>query len=120
DELGLDKQALVEAFVNHIQHTQGKHPSAATQLDNFVAIARTARDRMFDRWTRTWQERVLTRPKHVYYLSMEFLLGRLLSDGLLALGIFDDAKAALAELGLDLEQIIEEERDPGLGNGGLG
>lgn len=120
DELGLDKHALIESFVNHIQHTQGKHPSAATQLDNFIAIARTARDRMFDRWTRTWQERVLTRPKHVYYLSMEFLLGRLLSDGLLALGIYDEAKAALAELGLDLEQIIEEERDPGLGNGGLG
>ncbi len=120
DELGLDKKALTESFVQHIQHTQGKHPSAATSLDNFVAIARTARDRMFDRWTRTWQERVLTRPKHVYYLSMEFLLGRLLSDGLMALGIYDDAKAALAEQGLDLEQILNEERDPGLGNGGLG
>ncbi len=120
DELGLDKHALVESFVHHIQHTQGKHPSAATQLDNFIAIARTARDRMFDRWTRTWQERVLTRPKHVYYLSMEFLLGRLLTDSLHALGIYEEAKAALAEQGLDLQQIIDEERDPGLGNGGLG
>ncbi len=120
DELGLDKDAIHESFVHHVQHTQGKHPSAATHLDHFVSIARTARDRMFDRWTRTWQERMLTRPKHVYYLSMEFLLGRLLSDGLMALDIYDDAKAALAEMGIDLEEVAAQERDPGLGNGGLG
>jgi len=120
DQLGLDKEALVESFVQHVQHTLGKHPSAATSLDNFVAIARAARDRMYDRWTKTWQERVETRPKHVYYLSLEFLMGRLLSDGLMSLGIYEEAKAALAELNLDLEAIIEDERDPGLGNGGLG
>lgn len=120
EQLGLDKEALVDSFVQHVQHTLGKHPQAATSLDHFVAIARVARDRMYDRWTRTWQERVEKHPKHVYYLSLEFLMGRLLSDGLIALGIYDEAKAALAELGLDLEEIIQEEPDAGLGNGGLG
>lgn len=120
EPLALSKEALLQSFVHHVQHTQGKHPSAATSLDHFVAIARAARDRMYDSWTRTWENRVRTKPKHVYYLSLEFLMGRLLSDGLMALGIYDEAKAALSELGLDIEKVLEEERDPGLGNGGLG
>ncbi len=120
DDLGVDKEALVESFVQHLQHTQGKHPSAATSLDHFMSLARTARDRMYDRWTRTWKERNETHPKHVYYLSLEFLIGRLLSDGLISLGIYDDCKQGLAEIGLNLEEILEEEHDAGLGNGGLG
>jgi starch phosphorylase len=120
DELGMDQAALGTSFLLHVQHTQGKHPSAATPFDHFVSLARTARDRMYDRWTRTWQQRRDTAPKHVYYLSMEFLIGRLLADGLVSLGIYDEAKAALAEEGIDLAQILEEEPDAGLGNGGLG
>src|ERR1041384_2601888 len=73
DELQLDSEALKEAFVNHVQHTQGKHPSAATRLDHFMSAARTARDRMFDRWTRTWSRRERQQPKIVNYLSMEYL-----------------------------------------------
>jgi len=113
---------MAQSFWHHIQHTQGKHPRAATLLDQFVATALSARDRMYDSWTRTWDERRLqpNKPKFVYYLSLEFLMGRLLSDGLMALGIYDETEAALAEAGLSLEQILEQERDPGLGNGGLG
>lgn len=120
EALGLDKVALVDSFVRHIQHTQGKHTSVATEFDQYVALARGARDRMYDRWTRTWKERREAAPKHVYYLSMEFLIGRLLADGLIALGIFDEARAALADLGIDVDQILLEEPDAGLGNGGLG
>lgn len=120
DELRIDKDSLRNSFVHHIQHTQGKHPKAATVLDKFNSLARTTRDRLFDRWTRTWQERVVEKPKHVYYLSLEYLLGRLLSDSLHSLGVYDDAASAMNELGLDLEELIDEERDPGLGNGGLG
>jgi glycogen phosphorylase len=119
-DLGVDKEALVKSFVQHVQHTQGKHPSAATNLDHFVSLVRTARDRMYDKWTRTWKERAEKHPKQVYYLSLEFLVGRLLSDGLMALGIYDDCKKGLAEVGLELEEILEEENDAGLGNGGLG
>lgn len=118
--LGLDRGALVQSFLSHVQHTRGKHPSAATQVDQFVSLALTARDRMYDRWTQTWQLRRQTDPKHVYYLSMEFLIGRLLADGLVALGIYDEAKAALAEVGAAIEDVLGEEPDAGLGNGGLG
>jgi len=110
----------VESFVQHVQHTQGKHPSAATTTDHFISLARTARDRMYDRWTRTWRERADRNPKQVYYLSLEFLVGRLLEDGLMALGIYDDCKQGLADVGLDISEILGEEHDAGLGNGGLG
>jgi glycogen phosphorylase len=118
--LGLDADALEESFVNHLQHTQGKHPSAATALDQFMASARTARDRMFDRWTRTWKRYLRERPKRVYYLSMEYLLGRLLEDGLLNLHVHEPMRTAIADLGMDFGDIIEQEQDAGLGNGGLG
>src|SRR5262252_797698 len=108
DELPMNAEAIKESFVNHVQHTQGKHPSAATRLDQFMSLARTARDRMFDRWTRTWHRRERQQPKVVYYLSMEYLLGRLLEDGLVNLGIVDEARAALAELGIDLSEVIEQ------------
>ncbi len=120
DELPLDPEALKESFVNHVQHTQGKHPNAATRLDHFVSLARVARDRMFDRWTRTWQRRERQQPKIVYYLSLEYLLGRLLDDGLTNLGIRENAQEALAGLGIDLDQVLDHEPDAGLGNGGLG
>ena len=109
DELLLDSEALKEAFVNHVQHTQGKHPSAATRLDHFISAARTARDRMFDRWTRTWQRRERQQPKVVYYLSLEYLLGRLLEDGLINLGISNDMAESLAGLGIDLDQVLEQD-----------
>jgi starch phosphorylase len=120
EELPLDAASLRESFVRHLQHTQGKHPVAATRLDHLMAVAHTARDRMFDRWTRTWHRRERQSPKLVYYLSLEYLLGRLLEDGLINLGVHEQMREALAALGIDLDQVIAQEPDPGLGNGGLG
>ena len=119
-ELGVDRDSLIQSFVHHVQHTQGKHPSAATSYDHFASLVHTARDRMYDRWTKTWKERTSTLPKQVYYLSLEFLIGRLLADGLMSLGIYEDCKTALAESDIDLDEILSEEQDAGLGNGGLG
>ena len=120
DELALDPESIRKSFVQQVQYTQGKHPSAATRLDHFISLARVARDRMYDRWTRTWQRRERQQPKVVYYLSLEFLMGRLLDDGLLNLGIQEETRAALAGVGIDLDQVLEQEPDAGLGNGGLG
>jgi starch phosphorylase len=120
DQLALDRESLKKSFLNHIQHTRGKHPSVATPLDLYWSAVRTTRDRMYDRWTRTWQRRAMEQPKLVYYLSMEYLLGRLLEDGLINLGIRDEMVAALADLGVDLADVVEQEHDAGLGNGGLG
>ncbi len=118
--LPLDAGAIQQSFLNHVQHTQGKHPSAATELDQFMSIAHTARDRMFDRWTRTWRRNIRERPKRVYYLSMEYLLGRLLEDGMLSLDIKQASHEALEDLGMDLSEVEHQEQDAGLGNGGLG
>jgi len=120
DELLLDSESLKAAFVNHVQHTQGKHPSAATRIDHFMSASRLARDRMFDRWTRTWSRRERQQPKIVNYLSLEYLLGRLLEDGLVNLGVLEQVRTAMASLGIDLNQVLEQEPDAGLGNGGLG
>lgn len=120
DELALDRDALQRSFVNHVRHTQGKDPSVATHLDHFIAAARVARDRMADRWTRTSLSYAHEQPKRVYYLSMEYLLGRLLEDGLLNLGCHAQMDEALREAGVTLGELAEQEQDAGLGNGGLG
>jgi starch phosphorylase len=120
DELPLDPDAIKRSFVQQVQHNQGKHPGAATRLDHFMSLARVARDRMYDRWTRTWQRRERQQPKVVYYLSLEFLMGRLLDDVLLNLGIQDATREALASIGIDMDLVLEQEPDAGLGNGGLG
>ena len=75
---------------------------------------------MVERWLRSNRAQLSQDVRQVYYLSMEFLVGRTLSNALLAMGMYDDAQAALEEMGFDLEDLIEEESDPGLGNGGLG
>jgi starch phosphorylase len=120
DELPLDPDSIKKSFVQQLQYNQGKHPGAATRLDHFMSLARVARDRMYDRWTRTWQRRESQQPKVVYYLSLEFLMGRLLEDGLLNLGIQDQTREALASIGIDMDQVFDQEPDAGLGNGGLG
>ena len=120
DELPIDAPALKRSFIDHILHTQGRHPTAATAFDHYVSAARTTRDRLADRWTRSWHQVQVRQPKRVYYLSMEFLLGRLLEDGLQNLGIHGSMQQALSEVGLDLGEIAELELEPGLGNGGLG
>jgi starch phosphorylase len=120
DELALDPESLRKSFVQQVQYQQGKHPGAATRLDHFMSLARVARDRMYDRWTRTWQRRERQQPKVVYYLSLEFLMGRLLEDGLYNLGIQNEMREGLASIGIDMDQVLEQEPDAGLGNGGLG
>ncbi|MCK9462091.1 MAG: glycogen/starch/alpha-glucan phosphorylase, partial [Proteobacteria bacterium] len=82
--------------------------------------ARSVRDRMLDRWNRTQQGYYRPDVKRVYYLSLEFLIGRLLRNALLNLGMLEEARGALADFGIDIEDVFNEEWDAGLGNGGLG
>ena len=118
--LPLSAEALERDFNDHLRHSLGKDPALATQLDHFVAAVRTTRDRLADRWTRTVERVVTEQPKRVYYLSMEFLLGRLLEDALVNLGAWDEMKAALTHAGVDPADLFDQEQDAGLGNGGLG
>ncbi len=119
-DLPLDQASLKQGVASHIEYTQGKDEFSATRLDYFFAVARTTRDRLFDRWNKTQQSYYRKDRRRVYYLSLEFLLGRLLEDALLNLGIFGEMQGALKELGLDLADLSEAESDAGLGNGGLG
>jgi starch phosphorylase len=117
---GMDVDEIRKSFADHVEHTQCKDEFSVTPLDFFQSLARATRDRMIDRWNRTQQEYYRRDAKRVYYLSLEFLLGRLLRDGLLNLGMHEAAREALAAVQIDLEEVIETEWDAGLGNGGLG
>jgi glycogen phosphorylase len=116
----MDRESIKRSFAQHIEYTLGKDEYSATQRDFFKSLALAARDRMFDRWNKTQQGYHLRDERRVYYLSMEYLLGRLLSDSLQNLGILEASRAALDDLGIDVADLAKVEDDPGLGNGGLG
>ncbi|GAC1548743.1 MAG: glycogen/starch/alpha-glucan phosphorylase [Beijerinckiaceae bacterium] len=111
---------LRDAIVAKLLYSVGKDLATAQPRDWFVALAFAARDKIVDRWMDATRQTNAKRNKRVYYLSVEFLLGRLLADGLQNLGLIDTARRALAELGIDFDDILTEEPDAALGNGGLG
>jgi len=119
-DLPLDRDSLRLGVANHIEYSQGKDEFSATRLDYFMAAAYATRDRLFDRWNKTQQHYYRKDQRRVYYLSMEYLLGRLFEDSLLNLGIRDAMGDALSELGIETSELAEAEYDAGLGNGGLG
>ncbi|MEZ4441855.1 MAG: glycogen/starch/alpha-glucan phosphorylase [Polyangiaceae bacterium] len=120
DRTGMSPETLKRAVLDHLMFTRGKDLHSATHLDVFFALAYTARDRLTARWMQTTRTYLERDPKRVYYLSAEFLPGRFLADTLISLDVYDLAREGLAEYGIDLEAVLEEETDPGLGNGGLG
>jgi starch phosphorylase len=118
---GLTVGTLKQALLDNLFYLQGKFPAIATKNDFYVALAYTARDRQLQRWINTIETYLAQRePKIVCYLSAEFLLGPRLANSLINLGITDGVRQALEELGLNLDELIEQEAEPGLGNGGLG
>jgi starch phosphorylase len=120
DRRGLDAASLRHGFLDHCQFSEGRPLGRATTADRFTALALTIRDRLMHRWSHTQAEYQRLDPKRVYYLSAEFLLGRALGNNLQALGLHERMKQTLTELGVDLGDLLEEEHDAGLGNGGLG
>jgi starch phosphorylase len=119
-DLGMDRQDLKRSLAHHIEYTLGRDEYSVTPRDFFKALAYAVRDRMFDRWNKTQQRYHREDARRVYYLSLEYLIGRLLSDALQNLGVYDAAIGALGELDVPFEEIAKLEDDPGLGNGGLG
>ncbi len=120
DRTSMHPAALKRAFLDHVQFSRSKNPSTATAFDRFMAVSLAARDRLVERWIETQRTYYEQDVKRAYYLSAEFLLGRALVANLQALDIYDDYRKVLAGLGLDLEELVEQEPDAGLGNGGLG
>ena len=117
----LDKLMLIiKSFLEHMEYTLGKDKYTATKYDAFNALAYAVRDKLVERWLDTQQAYYNSDNKRVYYLSMEFLMGRALGNSLINLGIMEDFREAMTSLGYNFDDIIEEEQDAGLGNGGLG
>jgi starch phosphorylase len=119
-DLPMDKEAILRSFASHVEYTLAKDQYSVTSRDFFQAIALSVRDRIADRWNKTQQREFRNAERRVYYLSLEYLVGRLLDDAMLSLGITEQARAAVADLGIDLGAISQLEDDEGLGNGGLG
>ncbi|HEY2148913.1 MAG TPA: glycogen/starch/alpha-glucan family phosphorylase, partial [Pirellulales bacterium] len=116
----LASSSLREALVHHLHFTLAKDEFSATEHDYFMALAHAVRDRMIARWLRTQQSYYHEDRKRVYYLSMEYLIGRTLSNALVNLELVEECRQELQDLGLKLDQLIAEEPEAGLGNGGLG
>ena len=119
---GLGAEAIAAAVVDNLRFLQGKLPQYATPTDWYMALAYSVRDRLLSRCLAT-VEAVTSGErdaKVVAYLSAEFLTGPHLGNALINLGIGDAARAAMAVLGQDLDALVEQEEEPGLGNGGLG
>ena len=116
----LDVEGVKKAIVYKLIFLIGRSPKEASQRDWLNATLYAVRDLVTEGWITTARQSRAEETRRVYYLSMEFLIGRTLSNAMIAEGVYDVAEKALAELNVNLEEIIEKEVDPGLGNGGLG
>jgi len=120
ERTAFSKEALKRAFLDNLFYMQGKFPALATKRDYYLALAYVVRDRLLQRWVSTAAEYTKQRSRTVAYLSAEFLIGPHLGNNLINLGIYHQVKQAIAELGLDFDDLLQQEEEPGLGNGGLG
>jgi starch phosphorylase len=120
--IGLQPGTLRAVLLDRLTRSLGKNPDTATQRDIYDALSLAVREELAARWLATQRRVSQAGVKRVCYLSVEFLLGRSLVNGLASLDgeLVQEAREALAELGYDLERVAQEEIDPGLGNGGLG
>ncbi len=117
---GLDPAQIADAFQDNLNYLLGRFPAIASRNDNYLALAYTVRDRLLRRWIKSAQTYMDRQSRTVCYLSAEFLMGPQLGNNLINLGIESQVRQAMQSLGLNLDDLIEHEEEPGLGNGGLG
>jgi starch phosphorylase len=120
ERTALGKDAIKNSFLDDLFYMQGKFPALATNNDYYMALAYAVRDRMLQRWISTAAAYTKHGSRTVAYLSAEFLMGPHLGNNLVNLGIFDTVNECMTELGMNFEQLLAQEEEPGLGNGGLG
>ena len=119
-KLGMDKEALTFDFKRYYSHTLGRNEQCRSPHYAYEALSLAIRDRLMERWKETYNSYKDTDCRRAFYLSMEFLMGRSLSNAMLNIGVTDEGSRAMYDLGLEIEELIESEPDAGLGNGGLG
>ena len=117
---GLSVEAFRRSILDNLFYVQGRFPAVATRNDWYTAVALSVRDRVLQRWAATGETYSRRQSRTVCYLSAEFLLGPHLGNTLLNLGVEREVRQAVAELGLDFDALLDQEEEPGLGNGGLG
>ncbi|RUV39393.1 MAG: glycogen/starch/alpha-glucan family phosphorylase [Mesorhizobium sp.] len=115
-----DPKTLAREVLVALKYRVGKDTTVATQYDWLTASIKVVRDRIVDHWMQATREAYDQKEKRVYYLSLEFLIGRLMRDAFSNLGLMDNMREALSSLGVDLDLIAALEPDAALGNGGLG
>ena len=120
ERIALGKEAFKHALLDNLLYVQGKTPALATKNDYYMALAYTVRDRMLHRWISTASVYTREGSRTVAYLSAEFLMGPHLGNNLLNLGIYSEVRQVTGELGLDFDELLGLEEEPGLGSGGLG
>ncbi|WP_417158779.1 glycogen/starch/alpha-glucan phosphorylase [Spirulina subsalsa] len=120
DRTGMSPETLKRAFADNLFYIQGKYYRWATANDFYMALAYTVRDRLIHRFIKTMNTYEEQNVKVVCYFSAEFLMGRHLENNMINLGIYEDMKKVVEDAGLNWGDILDQEHDPGLGNGGLG
>lgn len=117
---GMSADDIRQGFLDNLEYKIAKDKYSITSHDQYLSLSYAVRERLIERWIASRQNYHNNNVKRVYYLSMEFLLGRLLADNIMNLKITESCEEATRELNLKLEEIIDQEHDAGLGNGGLG
>ena len=120
EPLGMDIERVAEDLNRHFSLTLGRDDVSESHRYLFNAVALTVRDRLVERWRATRDRYIADQPKRINYLSMEFLMGRALSNAVINLDLEESIRNALVRYGCELEEVMQEEHDAGLGNGGLG
>jgi starch phosphorylase len=118
--VGLSPAAIAQAYRDNLSYVLARFPAVATPHDRFLALAYAVRDRLLHRWVRTAEQYFTKRSRSVLYLSAEFLIGPQLGSNIANLGIAVQVRDAMRAEGIDLDDLLEQEEEPGLGNGGLG
>ncbi|MBP5275025.1 MAG: glycogen/starch/alpha-glucan phosphorylase [Abditibacteriota bacterium] len=119
-DFNTQKQQFINCIKNNLQRRLAKNDINTNDYDRYMSLAYTVLDHMVDSWIKTDRAYSEAKPKRIHYISMEFLMGRALSNNLISLGLYDVARDAFCELGYDLEETADFEKDAALGNGGLG
>ncbi len=120
EKLGSTPEAIRNGFLHHLKYTLAKDEYSATDHDRYFALALAVRDRLAERWLATSVTYHKNHVKRAYYLSMEYLMGRVMGNNVINLSLEEAVREAMRELGLTWDHLREVERDAGLGNGGLG
>lgn len=119
-KLGMTDLQVEKDLKRHFEFTLGRDEQGKSRFYLYTALALTIRDRLVERWSKTRHRNNQNGSKHIHYLSLEFLMGRTLSNAMLNLDMEDSVRNTMQKIGCELEEVAEEESDAGLGNGGLG